>query len=217
MTTKAQHSVRHKLFRLGLATAVGGLIAAFIPIPHDEPWVARVLIGFVLATLGFAVPLVHTMLHADAARTSDLVEGLDPGRSVLDVIVVVGVLASLVGVLLMLVGPAPSQNGKTFEAVVTFCTVGTGWFLVHTMYALRYARHWFNSESDCIDFHMDADPSYSDFLYTSFCVGSTFAIADTDLKTTAIRRVALKHAWLSYLLGAVTVGATINLIAGLAQ
>ena len=53
-------------------------------------------------------------------------------------------------------------------------------------------------------------------LYTAFAVGVSFAISDTDLKTTRVRRIALGHAWLSYLFGTVAVAATINLIAGLA-
>ena len=68
-----------------------------------------------------------------------------------------------------------------------------------------------------IDFHTDTPPAYSDFLYTAFAVGMSYAISDTDLCTTQIRRIALRHAWLSYLFGTVVVAATINLVAGLAN
>ena len=47
-------------------------------------------------------------------------------------------------------------------------------------------------------------------------VGSSFAVSDTDLRTTEVRRIALRQSWLSYLFGTVVVAATINLLAGLA-
>jgi uncharacterized membrane protein len=43
----------------------------------------------------------------------------------------------------------------------------------------------------------------------------TFQVSDTDLKTSALRATALRQALLSYLLGAVILATTINLVAGL--
>jgi uncharacterized membrane protein len=43
----------------------------------------------------------------------------------------------------------------------------------------------------------------------------TFQVSDTDLQTAALRAAALRQALLSYLLGAVILATTINLVAGL--
>ncbi len=45
----------------------------------------------------------------------------------------------------------------------------------------------------------------------------TFQVSDTDLQTKEIRRTALRHAWLSFPLGAVIIVASINLVSGLAE
>ena len=42
----------------------------------------------------------------------------------------------------------------------------------------------------------------------------TFQISDTDLTSNVLRRLALRHALLSYLFGAVILAATINVAAG---
>jgi uncharacterized membrane protein len=44
-----------------------------------------------------------------------------------------------------------------------------------------------------------------------------YQVSDTDLKTRTIRRTALRHGLLSYLLGAVILAAAVNLVAGLAH
>ncbi|MBV9595447.1 MAG: DUF1345 domain-containing protein, partial [Chloroflexi bacterium] len=43
----------------------------------------------------------------------------------------------------------------------------------------------------------------------------TFQVSDTDLQTDAIRGTVLRHALLSYLLGAIVLATTINLFSGL--
>ena len=45
----------------------------------------------------------------------------------------------------------------------------------------------------------------------------TFQVSDTDLSTTAFRRLAIRHALLSYMFGALIIAVTINLIAGLGK
>ena len=43
----------------------------------------------------------------------------------------------------------------------------------------------------------------------------TFQVSDTDLTTETIRRLALRHALLSYLFGAVIIGLVINVVGSL--
>ena len=214
-TTPTPHHDRHKLIRLGIGVALGIVAAAVLPSP-DRSLVARMLVGFVVSALTFTLPLLWRTFHADVGQTRSYVDGLDPGRSLTDVIVLVASVAALAGVGMMLLDRGGTSAGRSYEAVVAVATVGSAWLLIHTMYALRYARHWFNAEADCIDFHMDAEPAYSDFVYLAFAIGSSFAVSDTDLRTTGIRRVALQQSWLSYLFGTVVVAATINLLAGIA-
>jgi uncharacterized membrane protein len=48
-----------------------------------------------------------------------------------------------------------------------------------------------------------------------FPVGMTYQVSDTEIGLTSIRATVLRHALLCYLLGAVVLAVTINLIAGL--
>ena len=68
-----------------------------------------------------------------------------------------------------------------------------------------------------LNLHQDDPPRYSYFAYLAFTIAMSYAVSDTDLKSSEIRRIALRQAWLSYLFGTIIVAATINLIAGLAN
>jgi len=67
-----------------------------------------------------------------------------------------------------------------------------------------------------IDFNQEVPPRYVDFAYVAFTIGMTFQVSDTDLKATAIRGTALRHALVSYLFGAVILATTVNFIVSLA-
>ena len=64
---------------------------------------------------------------------------------------------------------------------------------------------------------VDPPPAYRDFAYHAFTIGMTFQVSDTPFTTSAIRRTALVHGLMSYLLGTAILAATVNLIAGLGQ
>ena len=58
-------------------------------------------------------------------------------------------------------------------------------------------------------------PTYLDFAYLALTIGMTFQVSDTNLTTKNIRRIALAHALLSYIYGAVIVALVINVVSSL--
>ncbi|MFS0718944.1 DUF1345 domain-containing protein [Arthrobacter sp. 1P04PC] len=109
-------------------------------------------------------------------------------------------------------------KGETKAAIISLAlsSVVLSWFLVQTLFALRYASIYYRDRAG-VDFNEDKPPRYLDFVYLSFTVGMTFQVSDTDLKTDAIRATVLRQALLSYLLAAIVLASTINLVAGLIQ
>ena len=96
-------------------------------------------------------------------------------------------------------------------------TVALSWALVHTIFALRYARQYYSrSIKGGIDFKSgDYEPDYIDFAYVAFTIGMTFQVSDTDIGARIIRRTILRHALISYLFGAIIVAMMVNVIASL--
>jgi uncharacterized membrane protein len=94
-------------------------------------------------------------------------------------------------------------------------SVVVSWFCVHTLYALTYARHYFEKPRGGIDFNSsgeDDQPRFADFAYVAFTIGMSFAVSDTNLTSSTMRATAMGHAMLSYLFGSVVIASVINLI-----
>ena len=91
------------------------------------------------------------------------------------------------------------------------------WAVIHTVFALRYARIYYTGPDGGANFHQEEPPCYSDFAYLAFTIGMTYQVSDTELNTKGFRRNVLRHSLLSYLFGTVIVALTINLVAGLSR
>lgn len=97
-------------------------------------------------------------------------------------------------------------------------SVIVSWFAVHTVFTLRYARLYYAGAQGGIGgigFNQPEAPAYVDFAYVAFTIGMAYQVSDTDLQTRKLRVTALQHSLLSYLLGAVILAMTINLIVSL--
>ncbi|WP_211268538.1 DUF1345 domain-containing protein [Actinoplanes subtropicus] len=158
------------------------------------------------------------MSGADAEQTARLAVREDPGRAVVDVILLSASVASIVAVAAVIIaGGSHSTVDPILAAAFGASSLLLTWVLIHTVFTTRYARLYYTGTDGGIDFNQEQPPSYLDFAYLAFTIGMTYQVSDTDLKTPAIRHTALRHGLLSYLFGAIIIAATINLLSGLAK
>jgi uncharacterized membrane protein len=197
--------------RIGVAVLAGVLLGWLL---SWSSVTAAVLGGWAGAGLVFVAWTALVIVPMDPDETSEHAVREEPTRGVAHVIVLLASLASLAGVAVALVGGALGGGDITIAAVLAAVIVS--WACVHTVFALRYARAYYTAPAGGIDFHQSEPPRYTDFTYLAITVGMSFAVSDTDLASSAMRRVAQVHALLAYLFGTVVVALLINLVAGLA-
>ncbi len=201
---------RRLLVALVLAVAAG-----LVPIGKAGNVLVHSLIGFIVGGLSFAVPLLFHILSHDAPATREKVAGRDGDAAWYDVVVIVVGLAALFGVGVLLIATKAKGTELVFDALVGIFAVGVGWLCVHTVYTLRYARLYYASPAPPIDFNQSEDPQFSDFAYFSFNLGMAYQVSDTNLSSSAVRRVVLGHTLLAYLYGTIIIASTINLVVGI--
>ncbi|GAC1603948.1 MAG: DUF1345 domain-containing protein [Candidatus Saccharimonadales bacterium] len=202
--------------RLALAVAAGlilGLLAGWL-----LSWAVAPLIAWDTATIAYLVSLWPHILKYDGAVVRKHALREDPSRAVSDIVLVFASVASLGAVGLLLVATKDAtgltQLGTTSLAVLS---VIASWFIVHTVFALKYAELYYGKPEGGVDFGESTPPTYVDFAYLAATLGMTFQVSDTVLKNRQFRSIALKHALLAYLLGTVIIATTVNLIASLGK
>ncbi|MDQ1512432.1 MAG: hypothetical protein QOC59_274 [Microbacteriaceae bacterium] len=173
--------------------------------------------GWAAAATTFLLVVALTVGRVRSGLTGEHATREDGSRTVSHLLSTAAVIASFGAIALLLV-EARSAKGLAAAGIVglAFATVALSWLLLHTLYALRYAAVYYQAGGG-IDFNQKEAPDYGDFFYLAFTLGMAFQVSDTDITTRAMRRVVLRHALLSYLIGAVVVGLTVNLVSGLAS
>jgi uncharacterized membrane protein len=198
--------------RIAVAVVIGAGVA--VAVGNTVGW-RFALIGWVV-TAGLYVVWTRLLLGGmDADQTREYVTREDPTRWVADAVVVSASVASLVGVAYVEAAGSRTGTAAVIAALLGILTVAASWFAVHTLFTVHYARLYYSDEPGGINFHDPEPPRFRDFAYVAFTVGMTYQVSDTEIGLTSIRATVLRQALLSYLLGAVVLAVTINLIAGL--
>jgi uncharacterized membrane protein len=95
------------------------------------------------------------------------------------------------------------------------------WMQLQNGFAAYYAKKYFmlNPNPACngnnpqgFVFPSTDEPVFTDFLYVSYAVGLTYAMSDTNLEDSSIRRAVLVHSIISFLFYSTVITAVLNLV-----
>jgi uncharacterized membrane protein len=147
----------------------------------------------------------------------------DSSRTFLFVFITAAAAASLIAIVFLLNStkglPEAAKNGHILLAIGA---VATSWWLLHTIFTLRYAHLFYSAEMDDdpktvggLQFPGNEEPDYLDFVYFSFVVGMTFQVSDVQISSRGIRRVCLLHALMSFAFNTTILALSINVISGM--
>jgi uncharacterized membrane protein len=199
--------------RVAMCAFIGVLAAIVVGVTSN--WWYAPASGWTAAATIYILWTWRILTHLDHGATAEHATREDPTRVLTDFIVVISSLASLVGVAYVLVAGSSRGTARDVAAAIGVASVVSGWLVVHTIFMLRYARLYYSGGHD-IDFgEKTPDPNYHDFAYLAFTIGMTYQVSDTAFTSRTLRSTALRHALISYLLGAVILASTINLVVGL--
>ena len=136
-------------------------------------------------------------------------------------IVVFSSFASMFMVLMLMTSTQTHEISNAVYLVIIIAGILLSWTMVHTSFCFHYARLYYKPDEEVdkpangLNFPKELHPDYLDFAYFSFVIGMTFQVSDVQINSRTIRRLALVHALISFVLNTFVVALTINLIAGL--
>lgn len=208
------------MVRVNVALALGVLAAVLVGMLRQE-WHYSPAVGWIVAATVYLVWTWSVVLPMDAEGTAAHVrQRYEDGTPRLShFIVLIASVASLAGVGYLLAAETGHDGQHIGEALIGILSVVASWFAIHTTFMLRYAQLYFRGEDrESVDFNSREGfrPAYVDFAYLAFTVGMTYQVSDTNITTRRMRRVVLAQALVSFMLGAVVLASTINLILALA-
>jgi uncharacterized membrane protein len=179
-------------------------------------WSIAFLLAWDAAAAVYLVWVWSSVVRLDADRARRVAASEDDSRAAAEALLLAASVASLVAVGFVLA--EAGRGGEARRGVLTALAVVSvllAWSVVHTIFALRYARLYYAAPVGGLGFGEDDPPVYADFAYVAFTIGMTFQVSDTDISKRPIRRAAIHHALLSYVFGTMILGIVVNSIATL--
>jgi len=176
-----------------------------------------------LAVLVFLGLIVAMIIGTTPEQVRDRERRVGHGRALVLAGVIVVSLGSLTMVALILRDMERHQLGFRTQMSLCVAAVFSSCFLLQTMFALFYARQYWQPATGpgnkaCaggLDFADEPAPDYWDFLYFSFTLGMCYATSDVQIRSRTLRRVALLQSVLAYFFYTIIIGLVINAIGSL--
>ena len=157
----------------------------------------------------------------------------DDNSIVIFFIVLIATCCSMLAVILLLISQSSDPSTKTIRLIIAIACMLLSWFLVHTIFTIRYARLYYSGKKNIelngrrntedsedaagLIFPNDDEPDFLDFAYFSFTAGMTFQVSDVDISAKPIRRLALLHCLISFGYNATIIALSVNVIGSLSQ
>lgn len=200
-------------WRLLFATLVSAAVAALLP--DDYLLVSRLLMGWD-AGIALYLTLVVTMIlrsPPDRLRRDSPLQ--DEGRIAIPILTVAAAMASLGAIVFWLRTAQASASTHPAVLVLLFLTTLLSWVFVHTMFALHYAHEYYadhRGPGAGMRFPGGEDmPSYWDFIYFSFAVGTATAVSDVAVTSSTIRKTVTAHGLVAFVFNVTMIALTVSI------
>lgn len=210
----------HTISKIGISILIGAVTIFLL-----QPIVHEILIRYILGYCAFGTILLAfywiSFNRSPISHIQKDAQKEDSSRPVLFFLILLTVLGSMLAILLIIISKNENPQTKVLHIVSAMLGVSIAWFLLHTVYTVRYAHLYYGNSQNEKGYGLsfpegdDYMPDFKDFAYFSFVLGMTFQVSDVSITTKKMRHVALWHSLISFIFNAVIIAVTINLIAGL--
>ncbi|MBP5972698.1 DUF1345 domain-containing protein [Brasilonema sp. CT11] len=210
---------RHRLI---ISVGIGVLVCVLLPSWLRLP--TRTLCAWNLGADCFLGLTWWIMFRATPQKMRRFAQLEYQGRVAILTLIIASACASVLAIGFLLTGNTKSLSTilLTLHVTLAVMTIISSWLLVHTIFAMQYARTYYqvdNSNTEQIagglDFPNDEEPDYWDFLYFSFVIGMTSQVSDVQTISRSMRRLTLLHGILSFFFNTSILAMSINIIAAL--
>ncbi|HTI58608.1 DUF1345 domain-containing protein [Mucilaginibacter sp.] len=206
-------------YRLLIALLFG--VVAYFAFGHVASPPAQVLTIWIVVALTIIILDWLIILWAHPMEIHKIAKLEDSSRTLIFLFVILASIVSLGAILWLLMTTKKHSTADVSEHILlTLASVSVSWWLVHTVFAMRYARLYYTPDADDgkpggLQFPEEPEPDYLDFVYFSFVIGMTFQVSDVEISSRPIRRLAWLHGIIAFVFNTAIVALSINIISGL--
>lgn len=202
-----------------IALIFGGVVASLLAWLTSWKWSTILLASWNGSISLYLLHVWKLMRSADHSQMQQQAKKQDESKWVIMLIVLLAITMSLVAILVQLSQLPSGHYEKLGHVALALLTIISAWLFMHTVFALHYAHDFYmalsrNEENGGLDFPGTEHPTYPDFLYFSYIIGTSAQTADVSITNKHMRLLNLFHAVLSFGFNTTILAICINVAAG---
>jgi uncharacterized membrane protein len=206
--------------RLRVSFSLLAIAVTFFALPHTMREIGRILVAFNAGAAVFLALMVVVISGATATEVRRQSRMVPRSRGHVLAGAFVACSSSLLAVAFVLRAAEQHRSAYRLELVLAAATVFAAWVLLQSVFAMYYARSYYQAAGDDSDqggvqFAGGEAPDYWDFVYFSFTIGTCYATSDILITSRLLRRAALLQMFMSFVFYTFMVGMVINAIGAL--
>ncbi|HET6482581.1 MAG TPA: DUF1345 domain-containing protein [Actinoplanes sp.] len=188
------------------------IFGAFIFIGDGDGQLNSLAIWDLIAVVYIAIRIVRMRRSGRADQRSEWLDRGLGGKFGL----IFTILSSLVGISAGIAIVVDDGDQQVLAKALGVPAVLLAWAILHFGYAERYAKQFYSvpPEEAPLAFPNCERPSFVEFAYFSFTLGTTFSVSDVETQTTDIRRQILAHSILAFIYNTASIGIAVSVITG---
>lgn len=209
--------------KLLISVILGSAGYFLFPLSDNSVWLRVIFCWNIFCTAQIILYWItfYNMPHQSIRRQA---QRQDDGIYLMFILILIASLICMMAVIGLLTAKAGSDEVKTVRTIVAISCMVLSWFLMHTIFSVRYAHIYYSdSRNDKtkhfggLDFPGQDFPDFLDFAYFSFTLGMTFQVSDVSVTSFKMRRLVLWHCLISFGFNVIIIALTINTISSISQ
>ena len=215
------------LFEWAPMHGIVGLVLAIVTSLLTRPWMAwesSLLLSWNVGAVFILASMAVKMYLSDAQRTLKRSQKEEPGAVISVVVVSLASIVGLIGTGYLLNNTGTMTPLQThLHLALSMLTVITTWLLVHSYFAVLYARIYYDETgpgddrpfAGGLEFPGAEIVDYWDFMYYSFTIAMCYQTSDVTVSTQGMRRLTIAHATVSFFFVTVNIALVVGIIQSL--
>jgi uncharacterized membrane protein len=202
--------------RLFLSILAGFAVGALLPLYVTElRSVTRFLVAWDFGVGLYLILAFWMIAHSGVTEVHRQSLAQDEGGFAILVLTIVSACASVGAVFTWLEIATRAETFALPGLAFLLLTIMMSWAFIHTMFALHYAHEFYaehHKTGGGLIFPRDHKPTYWDFVYLAFSIGTATQVSDVEISSKRIRRTVTLHGIVSFFFNVTVIALTVGLV-----
>ena len=214
---RLKNGVRYRP-RFFLAIFASSLIFVLLQIFTTWTWSTALLLSWNLSIFVYLVMTMRVLWNSDHAHILQRAKQQDPSKWIIIFLVFCSIIMCLVAIIVELLQLPKEHFAKIGHIVLSILTIISSWLFMHSVFAIHYAHDFYlavaKHQDGGLDFPKTPEPTYPEFLYFSYVIGTSAQTADVSITSRSMRVLNILHILLAYGFNTTILAICINVAAG---